>query len=190
MPATVNFHLRNSTPAWTALTSGQTIIFKKAHNNTVDTNNPMVRPTSGLDYSWQKLLGVYITVGPAQSLLALTTNISTNSIQLGGSSANANVAYGFYSYVDAPGAGSNPEPVAAAMSIRHGVLNTTPVSWYSGNTATSGSPSGGSVLGSHGTSSSVFWTNADWLRLQMEVGTGATGGSLTTFQLIATYNEI
>ena len=58
MAATVTileFHGTTATPTTTNKTSG-TVRFKNADNATVDLNNPMVVPTAGTDYSFEKKL--------------------------------------------------------------------------------------------------------------------------------------
>lgn len=63
MAATVQIQENNGAgPATTDKTSG-TIRFKNADNSTVDTNNPMVKPTSGSDWSWKKWIGFNVTGG-------------------------------------------------------------------------------------------------------------------------------
>lgn len=63
MAATVQIIEKNGpggTP--TDKTSG-TVRFKNADNATVDLNNPMVKPPSGSDWSWQKWLRLNVTGG-------------------------------------------------------------------------------------------------------------------------------
>lgn len=63
MPATVQLVEKNgSTPTLTDKTGG-TIRFKNADNATVDLVDPMVKPTSGSDWSWQKWLRLNVTGG-------------------------------------------------------------------------------------------------------------------------------
>lgn len=63
MVATVQIVEKNgATPVLTDKTSG-TIRFKNADNATVDTANPMVKPASGTDYSFEKWLRMNVTGG-------------------------------------------------------------------------------------------------------------------------------
>jgi len=64
MVATVLIGEKNGTSGtFTDKTSG-TIRFKNADNATVDTNNPLVVPTAGTEYSYEKWLRLKITVAP------------------------------------------------------------------------------------------------------------------------------
>lgn len=63
MVATVQIVEKNgASPVLTDKTSG-TIRFKNADNATVDTANPMVKPASGTDYSFEKWLRMNVTGG-------------------------------------------------------------------------------------------------------------------------------
>lgn len=63
MPATVQIVEKNgATPVLTDKTAG-TVRFKNADNATVDTVNPMVKPASGTDYSFEKWLRMNVTGG-------------------------------------------------------------------------------------------------------------------------------
>lgn len=63
MPATVQIVEKNgATPVLTDKTSG-TVRFKNADNATVDTANPMVKPASGTDYSFEKWLRFNVSAG-------------------------------------------------------------------------------------------------------------------------------
>lgn len=46
-------------------TSSGTIRMKSADNDTADTNNPLVKPSSGTNYSYEKWLQLYATTGPS-----------------------------------------------------------------------------------------------------------------------------
>lgn len=63
MPATVQIVEKNgATPVLTDKTSG-TVRFKNADNATVDTANPMVKPATGTDYSFEKWLRFNVSAG-------------------------------------------------------------------------------------------------------------------------------
>lgn len=63
MAATVQIVEKNGvTPTLTDKTSGS-IRFKNADNATVDTGNPMVKPASGTDFSFEKWLRLNVTGG-------------------------------------------------------------------------------------------------------------------------------
>lgn len=72
MAATVTIGEKNGAGAtYTDKTSG-TIRFKNADNSTVDTNNPMVIPGAGVDYSYEKWLRLKIGgTGPSVQITNL-----------------------------------------------------------------------------------------------------------------------
>lgn len=74
MPATVLIEEVNGASVATDKTSS-TIRFKNADNATVDTANPMVKPTSGVDWSFKKWLRFNVSAGTYTSI----TNIKTYS---------------------------------------------------------------------------------------------------------------
>ena len=45
--------------------------FKSADNDTADTNNPLVRPSSGTNYSFEKWIRLYVTTAPDNNLTNL-----------------------------------------------------------------------------------------------------------------------
>lgn len=64
MVATVQIGEKNGTAGtFTDKTSG-TVRFKNADDKEVDTNDPMVIPTAGVDYSYEKWLRLKVTVAP------------------------------------------------------------------------------------------------------------------------------
>jgi hypothetical protein len=68
MVATVQIGEKNGTPGtFTDKTSGN-VRFKNADNATVDLNNPLVVPTAGWDYSYEKWLRTKVTVAPASNI--------------------------------------------------------------------------------------------------------------------------
>jgi hypothetical protein len=75
MPATVQIQELNTVGATQTDKTTQIIRFKNADNATVDTVNPMVKPTSGTDWSFKKWLAFNVTAGTYTSI----TNIRTYS---------------------------------------------------------------------------------------------------------------
>lgn len=63
MAATVQIVEKNGAGGTTTDKTGGTIRFKNADNATVDLNNPMVKPPSGSDWSWEKWLRMNVTGG-------------------------------------------------------------------------------------------------------------------------------
>ena len=63
MAATVQIVEKNGAPGTTTDKTSGTVRFKNADNSTVDLNNPMVKPVSGTDYSFEKWLRLNVTGG-------------------------------------------------------------------------------------------------------------------------------
>lgn len=63
MPATVQLIEKNGAGGTATDKTSGNIRFKNADDATVDLNNPMVKPTSGTDYSFEKWLRLNVTGG-------------------------------------------------------------------------------------------------------------------------------
>lgn len=63
MPATVQIQENNGAGPTSTDKTTSTIRFKNAANATIDTVNPMVKPTSGTDWSFKKWIGFNVTAG-------------------------------------------------------------------------------------------------------------------------------
>lgn len=63
MPATVQIVEKNGAGGTTTDKTGGNVRLKKADNSTVDLVNPLVRPASGSDWSFEKFLRLLITGG-------------------------------------------------------------------------------------------------------------------------------
>ena len=63
MAATVQIVEKNTAGGTTTDKTGGTVRFKKADNSTVDLVNPLVKPSSGSDWSFQKWLRLNVTGG-------------------------------------------------------------------------------------------------------------------------------
>lgn len=68
MAATVQIVEKNGAGATATDKTSGTIRFKNADDATVDTNNPMVIPSSGSDWSYEKWLRLNVTVAPATNI--------------------------------------------------------------------------------------------------------------------------
>lgn len=68
MAATVQIIEKNGAGGTATDKTSGTIRFKNADNATVDTSNPMVKPTSGTDYSFEKWLRMNVTGGSYTSI--------------------------------------------------------------------------------------------------------------------------
>ena len=64
MAATVQIVEKNGTPGTATDKSSGTVRFKNADNATVDLVNPLVVPTAGTEYSFEKWLRTKVTVAP------------------------------------------------------------------------------------------------------------------------------
>lgn len=71
MAATVIINEKNGAgETATAKTSG-TVRFKNADDATVDANNPLIKPSSNTEYSFEKFLRIEVTVAPATNMTNL-----------------------------------------------------------------------------------------------------------------------
>jgi hypothetical protein len=64
MVATVQIVEKNGTSGTNTQKDSGTVRLKNADDATVDANNPMVVPTAGSDFSWEKWLRLKVTVAP------------------------------------------------------------------------------------------------------------------------------
>jgi len=72
MAATVNVREKNGVGETATNKDGSTVRFKNADNATVDLNNPLVVPTSGQEYSFEKWLRMFIgATGPSSQITNL-----------------------------------------------------------------------------------------------------------------------
>lgn len=163
MAATVQIIEKNGaggTP--TDKTSGQ-IRFKNADNATVDTSNPMVKPGSGTDYSFEKWLRLNVTGGTYTEI----TNIKA--------------------YMDgASGLGTGVTLYAKAVASYATPAEATGTAGYTDAfTYTSGSPLS---LGAGPYTSTG--EKGDHLVMMLAVGTTASGGITSSETLTVGWDEI
>lgn len=59
------------------------IRFKSADNDTADTSNPLVKPTSGTNYSYEKWIKLQVTTGPDNNLTNLRFHRSSGTPSTG-----------------------------------------------------------------------------------------------------------
>ena len=163
MAATVQIIEKNGaggTP--TDKTSG-TIRFKNADNATVDTSNPMVKPTSGTDYSFEKWLRLNVTGGTYTEI----TNIRAYS-----DGAN--------------GMGTGVTPYAKAVTAYATPAEATGTAGYNAfHTYTSGSPL---TLGAGPYTSTG--EKGDHLVMMLAVADTASGGVTPSETLTIAWDEI
>lgn len=72
MPATVQLVEKNGAGGTTTDKTSGTIRFKNADNSTVDFNNPMVKPGSGSDWSFEKWLRLNVSGGTYSQITNIT----------------------------------------------------------------------------------------------------------------------
>jgi len=94
MPATVVIYEKNGAGGTTTDKTSGTIRFKNADNSTVDLNNPMVKPPSGSDWSFEKWIRAAITGGTFSQITNLVCYTDGSSglgtgINIGGRAVTA-----------------------------------------------------------------------------------------------------
>lgn len=163
MPATVQIVEKNGAGGTaTDKTAGQ-VRFKKADNSTVDLANPLVKPTSGSDWSFEKWLRLNVTGGSYTQI----TNIRAYSDGANGLGAGINVW----------------ARVVTAYATPATPANSTGLSNFF--TATSGSPL---TLGAGPFTSTG--EKGDHLVLSCEVTDAASGGLTPTETVTVAWDEI
>jgi hypothetical protein len=174
MVATVVIQERNgATGAGTTKSTGggNQVRFKNAENATVDTNNPMIVPTAGNDYSFEKALQLNATGGTFTTLdnLKFYTD-GTNSFGTGVSwKAKKEVAY------------SQPVHVTATT----GAPNATPA-YANATTFTAGTPL--ALAGSAVASATGFF--GDLVYQFVYITTTTTAGTKTETPITFSYDEV
>lgn len=192
MVASVSFAFRDpdttgSTDSYTTLAT--TLRFKNADNNTgTATDNPMVRPPSGTTLSYWKNIRVRVVTAPDTALLALKFKISAMPTISGGENG-IHLAYSFIRPAD------YTANVTTAIPQKIGVDPLADQNWSVGRTSAAGT--GGVNVSNHlaALGANKLWNDvsgSDMLLLQMEItgGTYTNGGSIQSFNMIASYNEI
>jgi hypothetical protein len=148
-------------PVWSTIT---TLRFKDANNNTDDLNNPLVRPTSGVVYSYEKALRINISVAPSNpgNVSNLRLAVSRNPIATG-----VDIFYKFASSYTGPLAGD-----ALSIGTYTQINSTNNITW---------------------TGATAQTTTGQWgqlLYLVARVGASASGGEVASWETIARYDEI
>ena len=163
MAATVTIVEKNGAGATETDKTSGTIRFKNADNATVDFNNPMVKPTSGTDFSFEKWLQMKVTGGSYSQI----TNL---------------VAYSD----GANGLGTGVAAYAKAVTTFATPAEATATTGYTDFfTYTSGSPL---TLGAGPFTSTGL--KGDHLVMIATVGTTASGGLTPSETLTLAYDEI
>lgn len=162
MAATVLIGERNGTAATFTDKSSGTVRFKNADNATVDLANPLVKPSSGFDYSFEKYLRLNVSGGTFTQI----TNANAYTDGTSGMGAGVEVFVKTGTYV---------APVEA----------TGTAGFVSAFSYTSGSPLAlnvGTVVGTGQT--------GDHIIAFCRIGTGVSGGIVTSETLTVSWDEI
>ena len=165
MVATVTIIEKNgTTAAYTATdkTNG-TVRFKNADDPNVDTNNPLVIPATGYDYSFEKWLRLKVTVAPS-------TQISNLKFYTDGTN---NFGTDVAMYAKAVAVYATPAEATGTTGYADAFTYTSAAPLSLGTAATSGT----GEKGSHAV-------------LMMRVGSTATQGALTAETVTFSYDEI
>lgn len=106
----------------TAVTS---VRFKSADNDTADTSNPLVKPTTGTNYSYEKALSLNVTAAPDNNLTNLrfhrTTSMPTGITDKYGESTSYTVPVGTASSI----ATNNVPTSATVLTNSNGTFTGT-----------------------------------------------------------------
>lgn len=152
---------QNSTAASATYSTVTKLRFKAANNNTDDLVNPLIKPTAGTNYSFEKSCRINVSVAPSTQLSNLRVLLSVHPVQTGFS-----VYYGFQVL------GSYTQPIGTVSSVATTELQTSEVSWANSGTFTT----------------TGMW--GDIVIFQVRLATTVSGGESTDFTIIARYDEI
>jgi hypothetical protein len=108
-----------ATESWSTITW---LRFKAADDNTDDAVNPLVKPSTGTNYSFEKWLRINISVAP-------TTNVSNlNVLNSAASAPGVTESYGFTA--------TYATPVGTNSSVATTTLAVSEISWSNAGTKT------------------------------------------------------
>lgn len=139
-----------------------TVRFKTADNDTADTTNPLVKPTSGTNYSYEKWFKLQVTTGPDNNLTNLRFHRSAGSPSTGISD--------FYGEVSQ----------ATGYSVPVGTNSTL---------ATVAMPTSATVLTNDNGTFTGTGQYGPWLVVQWDIATTASAGTQTTLTYRWTFDE-
>lgn len=163
-------------PTQTDKTSG-TIRFKNADNATVDTNNRLIIPTSGREYSYEKWIRLEITVAPDVDIDNLRAySDGANNFSTGPGIKAWYDVWSTYVTPAIPSEANDPPESAGStqdMTDFFTAISTAPIDVDAGNT------------GPFSTAGDI----GDWLVMVLEVESSATQGTLTAETLTFAYDE-
>jgi len=178
MAATVQVREKNGAGETPTQKDGGTVRFKNADDATVDLNNPLIIPTSNTEYSYEKVLRMYIGgTGPSSQITNLEFYMDGAKGWSAGKKLWARAIGTTYYQPGAPTETNDPPQVP---------VNGTPSACTDAFTYTSGSPLS---LGA-GPYSTTSTDMGDYLYLVFEVEIGETPELVTAEQATFEYDEI
>lgn len=154
--------------------------FKLADNNTQDTNNPCVKPSAGTNYSAWKHITLYCTVVPDNDIDNIKIYTDSALAWAGCTVQVGDEDIALASYVQATGSGDSWDEMVA----NHGGISAK-TDFF---TYTSGSPrtvTEEAAWGTPGPNEAI----TKGIVLQLDVGTGASGGSQAAETITWQYDE-
>ena len=162
MAATVTIIEKHGTSGTATDKTSGTVRLKNADDATVDANNPMVIPTSGVDYSYEKWLRLKVTTAPS-------TNITNLKFYTDGTSG---FGTGVTTYAKAVATYATPAEATATAGYTNAFSYTSGSALSLGTSAYTGT----GEKGSH-------------CVLMMTVGSTASPGALTAETITFSYDE-
>lgn len=154
-----------------------TLRFKNADDNTVDTNNPVIKPSSGTNYSFWKSIALFATVAPSVSI----SNVKIYSDgTLGWAGCQVDIGdQQTDTYIQATGSSNNGDEMVASHSQ---ISSKTDLFTY-----TSGSPLSVTL--------SASWADTTgritmFLVLQLAITSAASGGVQAAETMTWQYDEV
>lgn len=163
MVATVQIVEKNGTAGTATQKDSGTVRFKNADNATVNTSNPMVIPTAGSDYSYEKWLRLKVTVAP-------DTNISNLKFYTDGANG---FGTGVSLYAKAVATYATPAQPTSAAGYTNAFTYTSGAALSLGTAAVTGT----GEKGSHAV-------------LMLAVASTASPGTLTAETATFSYDEL
>ena len=170
------YSIQASTPNWIELdgtepTQGK-LRFKSANDNTNDTNDPLVRPGAGANYSFEKYTRVTVDTLPSIQVTDLRLLLSAYVQDSMFSTTGLTFQYDFVVL------GSYATPVQPTTDGTRTTLTTAAISWDNSGTFLTSGHSPGDMWG-------------DMVVLVLKVAsTVVNGGELKDFSVVARFNEI
>lgn len=168
MAATIQIHEMSALAAGTDKTDG-TVRFKLADDATVDTNDPMVVPEAGSDYSYEKTLRAYMEAPPDTQVSNLRWYTDgSNGLGTGVTVAVKNIGVTWSAHADTE---------MADGSDLFGYTSASPLDGDAADTGPFVPADDDSYIG-------------DLIRMQMTVASTASNGATPTETLTLAFDEI